>query len=163
MSSELLTACMKKLVKIHQTFNELAEEKTVSLTKGDIAHLKSIMQKETVQIKQLQRVEQERIRLVQFFIQTKGLVTEVGTLAEILHHVNDGEKDVLVSLQEQIVQQIGILKEKNKLNEQLIEDSLRFVNLSLDVIQPEHETGNYGRPDKANDEPQGRSLFDSKA
>jgi flagellar biosynthesis/type III secretory pathway chaperone len=163
MSIELLTACIKKLIKIHQLFNELAEEKTECVTKGDIAHLKTLMQKETVQLKQLQRVEQERVRLVQFFMESKGLITEVGTLAEILPHVSDGEKEELVSLQEQIVQQIQTLKQKNQLNQQLIEDSLRFVNLSLDVLQPELETGNYQRPDQGDDEPLGRSLFDSKA
>lgn len=163
MSTELLTACIKKLIKIHQTFNELAEEKTECLTKGDIAQLKSLMQKEAAQLKQLQRVEQERLKLVQFFMESKGLVTEVGTLAEILAHVSDGEKEALVSLQEQIVLQIQTLKQKNQLNQQLIEDSLRFVNLSLDVLQPELETGNYQRPDQGDDEPLGRSLFDSKA
>lgn len=163
MSTELLSACIKKLINIHQTFNQLAEEKTGCLTKGDIAHLKLLMQKESVQLKQLQRVEQERVRLVQFFMKNKGLVTEVGTLAEILPHVSDGEKEELVSLQEQIFQQIQILKQKNQLNQQLIEDSLRFVNLSLDVLQPELDTGNYQRPDQDDDQPLGRSLFDSKA
>lgn len=154
---------MKKLVQSHEAVHELADEKTTCLTKGDISHLKSIMQKEAVLVKQLQRLEQERHRLVQFFIRSKGLVTETGTLTELLPQFDEDEKKTLVSLQTHLVEQITSLKEKNELNQQLIQDSLRFVNLSLDMIHPEKDTGNYGRPDKDDDEPQGRSLFDSKA
>lgn len=155
---------MKKLIEIHQTFFEIAKEKTECLKKGDIAHLRSLMQKEVVQLKQLERVEQERIRLVQFFTQGKGLVTETGTLTELLPYVSDTEKEELVSLQKSLTEQINQLKQENELNQQLIQDSLRFVNLSLDVLKPEAETGNYGRPDKEIEgDIQARSLFDSKA
>ena len=154
---------MEKLVGIHQMFNEFSKEKTTSVTKGDISQLKSIMQKEAVQLKKLEGLEQERQRLVRFFMQGKGLVTEGGTLTEILAHVSDGEKEKLLSLQKSLVEQIEKLKQQNELNQQLLQDSLRFVNLSLDVLQPEPETGNYGRPNKEQDEPQGRSMFDSKA
>ncbi len=154
---------MKTLVGIHHTFNELAEEKTTCLTKGDISHLKSLMQKEAVLIKQLQRAEQERQRLVFFFMRGKGLQTESGTLTELLPHVQNEEKEQLQSLQKHLLEEIKQLKQQNELNQKLLQDSIRFVNLSLDVLQPEPEAGNYARPDKAEDEPQGRSIFDSKA
>lgn len=154
---------MKKLVQVHRTFNDLAEEKTVTLTKGDISHLRSLLQKESAILKQLQQLEQERARLVRFFINGKGLVTEGGTLNELIPHVTNEEKEELLSLQKDLIEQIEILKKKNELNQQLIQDSLRFVNLSLDVLQPELDTGNYGRTNKDDDEPMGRSLFDSKA
>uniref|UniRef100_A0A1S2L917 Flagellar protein FlgN n=2 Tax=Anaerobacillus isosaccharinicus TaxID=1532552 RepID=A0A1S2L917_9BACI len=163
MSAQLIIVCMKKLVQVHRTFNDLAEEKTVSLTKGDISHLRSLLQKESAILKQLQQLEQERARLVRFFINGKGLVTEGGTLNELIPHVTNEEKEELVSLQKDLIEQIEILKKKNELNQQLIQDSLRFVNLSLDVLQPELDTGNYGRPNTDDDEPMGRSLFDSKA
>ena len=163
MSAKLIIENMKKLVQIHEAILELATEKTTCLTKGDISHLKSIMQKEAVLLKQLQRLEQERQRLVLFFMRSKGLVTESGTLTELLPHVDEEEQKTLSSFQKHLIQLITKLKEKNELNQQLIQDSLRFVNLSLDVLHPEQETGNYGRPDKEDDEPLGRSLFDSKA
>ena len=163
MSAQLIITCMKKLVQVHRTFNDLAEEKTVTLTKGDISHLRSLLQKESAILKQLQQLEQERARLVRFFINGKGLVTEGGTLNELIPHVTNEEKEELLSLQKDLIEQIEILKKKNELNQQLIQDSLRFVNLSLDVLQPELDTGNYGRTNKDDDEPMGRSLFDSKA
>lgn len=163
MSAQLIIETMKKLVVLHETFHELADERTKLLTKGDISQLRALMQKEAVSLKQLQRLEQERIRLVQFFIQSKGLVTEGGTISELLSHVSDSEKEELQSLQNNLIKLIKRLKEKNDLNQQMIQDSLRFVNLSLDVLQPEADSGNYMRPDKEDDQPTGRSLFDSKA
>lgn len=155
---------MEKFVQIHQTFNQLANEKTDCLKKGDISHLRSLMQKESAQLKLLQKGEQERIRLVQFFMHGKGLVTEGGTITELLPHLKEAEREELISLQKKLIEEITKLKQQNELNQQLIQDSLRFVNLSLDMIQPDIDTGNYGRSSKEDDEPiHGRSLFDSKA
>lgn len=154
---------MKKLVQLHQVFNNLADEKTEALTKGDNLRLRSLLQKESAQLKQLEQLEQERSRLVRFFISGKGLVTEGGTLAELLPYFDDGEKGELVTLQKKLIEDIEQLKKKNELNQQLIQDALRFVNLSLDMLQPELDTGNYGRVNKEDEEPLGRSLFDSKA
>jgi flagellar biosynthesis/type III secretory pathway chaperone len=154
---------MKKSVQLHSTFNELAEDKTKTLTKGDISHLRLLIQKETALIKQLQQLEQERARLVRYFMNGKGLATEGGTLTELFAHVTVEEKEELISLQKDLIMVIEKLKKNNELNQQLIQDSLRFVNLSLDVLQPELDTGNYGRTNKQDDEPLGRSLFDSKA
>lgn len=163
MSTKLIIDNMKKLVEVHEQLHDFAKEKTASITKGDISHLKSLIQKEAASVKQLERLENERQRLVHFYIQGKGLVTESGTLSELLTHIEDDDREELQQMQKNLVELISDLKKVNELNQQLIEDSLRFVNLSLDVLQPEPETGNYGRPDKEKDQPYGRSIFDSKA
>lgn len=154
---------MEKLVQTHCQFNELAQEKSEALTKGDISHLRTLLQKESALLKQLQQQEQERLRLVRMFMNGKGLVTEGGTISELLPHICEEEEKQLVSLQQVLLKEIEKLKIQNELNQKLIQDSLRFVNLSLDVLQPEVDTGNYGRTNQEDDEPHGRSLFDSRA
>ncbi len=161
-AQEILTA-MEKLVQVHEILNELASEKTEAIKKGDISHLQSLLQKEVVQVKLLQQLEQERVRYVRSYQREKGFVTENGTLTELLSYVTAEEKNSLESFQQKLIEVIESLKEKNELNQKLIRDSLRFVNLSLDMIKPQAETGNYGRNNKEDDEPEGRSLFDSKA
>jgi flagellar biosynthesis/type III secretory pathway chaperone len=163
MSAQQIIECMKKLGQVHTTFNQLAEEKTEALKKGDISHLRSLLQKESAYLKQLQQLEQERVRLVRFFITGKGLASEGGTITELLLHVTEEEKNQLISLQKELIEEIEKLKMQNELNQQLIQDSLRFVNLSLDVIQPQSDTGNYQRTTNDDDEQLGRSLFDTKA
>lgn len=161
-SAQLIIDCLEKLINVHHNFLQFADEKTEYVKKGDISHLRALMQKEAVLLKQLQRLEEERTRLVHYYMGKKGLVTEGGTISEMLPHVSKEEGEELLTLQKQLLTIIKQLKEKNELNQQLLQDSLRFVNLSLDVIQPEFETGNYGRKNN-DDEPMGRSLFDSKA
>ncbi len=163
MSAQLIIECMQKLVQVHHTFNQLAAEKTQSLLKGDISHLRSILHKESASLKQLQQRELERRRLVRIFFNSKGFVTENGTITELLPHLSGVEKEELLSLQKNLMEEIEQLKQKNELNQQLLQDSLRFVNLSLDIIQPEFDSGTYSKSNMDADEPQGRSLFDSKA
>ncbi|MCT8140145.1 flagellar protein FlgN [Anaerobacillus sp. CMMVII] len=163
MSAQLIIECLKKLDQVHQSFHELAKEKTNVIIKGDISHFRMILQKETSQLKKLQQLEQERSRLVRYFLNGKGLAIESGTITELLPYISDMEKKELLELQKRLVAEIQSLKQTNDLNQQLIQDSLRFVNLSLDVLQPELETGNYNRVKNNESEPLGRSLFDSKA
>ena len=164
MSAELIIQSLKKLVESHKMFISLSDEKKDCLMQEDIGQLKQVMLKESALLKKMQSQEQERMRLVQFFGRSKGLVTENGTLSELLPLVSEQQQEELLLLQKKLTKLINELKEKNDLNKQLIEKSLRFVNLSLDVMQPQHETGNYGRQrDEDNDLGEGRSLFDSKA
>ncbi|RXJ02287.1 flagellar protein FlgN [Anaerobacillus alkaliphilus] len=162
-SAQGIVTAMEKLVQVHEILDKLAGEKTEAIKKGDISHLQSLLQKEVVQVKLLQQLEQERVRHVRSYQREKGFVTENGTLTELLSYVTAEEKHLLATLQQRLLDVIKSLKEKNDLNQKLIHDSLRFVNLSLDMIKPQAETGNYGRPNKEDDEPEGRSLFDSKA
>ena len=54
------------------------------------------------------------------------------------------------------------LKDINELNQQLIQQSLQFVNLQLDLLLP-NELDNYSK-EQAGQEPMPKlSLFDSKA
>ena len=164
MSVNKLTESLQDLVKLHKTLNELAKQKTDTVINSDISNLKLFIQKEAVLIKQLQFLETERIRAVSQLARERGFFMERGTIQEIVPYLQDREKETVESLQKQLLEQVTLLKQQNELNQQLIEDSLRFVNLSLDMLQPEQETGNYTRPTRDSDHGvTGRSIFDSKA
>lgn len=53
------------------------------------------------------------------------------------------------------------LKEQKQLNQALIQQSMQFVELSLDMLSPSIRNMNYG--EKKSSGPKGRSVFDSKA
>ncbi|MBU8905986.1 flagellar protein FlgN [Desertibacillus haloalkaliphilus] len=153
-----------KLVKAHQSLNELAKQKTEVLKKGDMPALDKISQQEMAHVQQLQKLEQDRLDFVDRYVKQKGLMTEGVTMDILLEHVPVNERVILKKLQDVLVAEVDTLKQQNELNQQLIEDSLRFVNLSLDLVMPEPDEVNYQRPTTSEPEPQyGRSLFDSKA
>ena len=159
-----LTEALKELVKVHIALNDLAKQKTDCVIKGDISNLNSFIQKEAVHIKQLQVLETARIRAVSQLAREEGFFMERGTIQEILPYLKEDQKKAVELLQKQLLEEVIKLKYENDLNRQLIEDSLRFVNLSLDMMQPEEDSGNYTRSTSDNEHAvAGRPIFDSKA
>ncbi|WP_183163858.1 flagellar protein FlgN [Alteribacter keqinensis] len=159
----VLTAVLKELTQLHQLFNELAKEKTEAVRKGQIEDLEKIMKQETACIHQLKKLEEKRQRATSVWLETQGLVKENVTVEEIIPYLDDEEQKELTLWQTRLLEQITMWKEQNDLNEQLIEESLRFVNMSLDVFQP-NRSENYSRPDTGHSHTEERrSIFDSKA
>ncbi|MCD8500922.1 MAG: flagellar protein FlgN [Bacillaceae bacterium] len=164
MSVTKLTETLEQLLLVHDRLNELAKQKTECLTKADVSALKLFIQKESVLIKQLQVLEKDRIKTVHQLAMSEGYNFKTMTITEVMSHLPPNQQSDIEQFQKQLLKAISTLKQQNELNQKLIEDSIRFVNMSLDIIQPEQESGNYDRPTATNNEPNfGRSLFDSKA
>ncbi|OLO38089.1 hypothetical protein BTR23_11880 [Alkalihalophilus pseudofirmus] len=164
MSAKAVIAVLADLIKLHKTFNEIAIEKTEVVKKSDIPALDMLIKKEGALIHQLNQLEQKRILVVEAFLNRKGLVTEGVTMEQVIEMAPKEEQPILTKLQRALMSEIDRLKKNNELNQQLIEDSLRFVNLSLDLMAPEPEEINYQRPAQKNyDSDTKRSIFDSKA
>ncbi|ADU31867.1 flagellar protein FlgN [Evansella cellulosilytica] len=156
------------LVLIHEKLNEQALAKQTVVTKGEIPALEKLMKEETVLVKQLQKLEITRRNVVEQWLQEKGLVKENVTMHELIDLFPAEHKKELHELEEKLVAEIEKLKQQNELNQQLIEESLRFVNMSLGAMYPQKEFGNYRRPDQRSEhdddfEAGGPSIFDSKA
>lgn len=164
MSAQAIAAVLADMIKLHKIFNELAIEKTGIIKKGDMPALDQLLKKETLLIKQLKKLEQDRLFVVNEYLSNKGMAKEDVTMDELIESATLEEQDVLQRLQKGLLSEIKMLQEHNELNQQLIQDSLRFVNLSLDLIAPDPEEVNYQRPtQKGYSEGSGRSIFDSKA
>ncbi len=164
MSAKEIIAVIAEMIKLHKTFNELAIEKTDIIKKSDIKALDMLIKKEGALIHQLNQLEQKRMSVVEAFLNRKGLVTEGVTMEQVIEMAPKEEQPILTKLQRALMSEIDRLKKNNEQNQQLIEDSLRFVNLSLDLLAPEPEEINYQRPAQKNyDSDTKRSIFDSKA
>ncbi|MEB1806673.1 MAG: flagellar protein FlgN [Bacillaceae bacterium] len=164
MSAKAVIAVLADLIKLHKTFNEIAQEKTEVVRKSDIPALDVLIKKEGALIHQLRKLEQDRLFVVEEFLKGKGLVTEGVTMDQLIELVPKEEHPILTKLHRALMSEIDTLKKSNELNQQLIEDSLRFVNLSLDLMAPEPDEITYQRPSQKNyDSEKKRSMFDSKA
>ncbi|WP_078555830.1 flagellar protein FlgN [Bacillus alkalicellulosilyticus] len=165
MSVKNITEVLVDLITVHKTFRELGENKTDIIKKGDMSALDLLMKTELVHVHKLKKLEEDRLFVVGQFLQRKGLATEGVTMEQLLQHVSPEEKNVLEKLQRALLAEIKGLKEVNEMNQQLLQDSLRFVNLSLDLLAPQQdEEVNYKKPTRSGyAEEHGRSMFDSKA
>lgn len=166
MSAEKVITNMKTLVGVHETLNEQAKEKTEHLVNGDMKALEGLMKKEEAATTKLEELERLRSQLVNDFLAEKGIVAEEPTMTDLLKFVDDEEKEQLMKVQKHLLEEIMDLKQQNSLNQELIKQSLQYVNVSLNLLDPKDELPNYKRPlqNQAKSETQNvRSLFDSKA
>ncbi|MFA9558920.1 flagellar protein FlgN [Evansella sp. AB-rgal1] len=165
MKHEIITI-FQALTGVHEKFNENALEKQDAVKKGDMPALENVMKEETVLIQQLRKLENTREHVVNAWMIDKGFVKEDVTMDKLLQFFPEEERQELLLWQQRLVSEIEKLKHQNELNRKLLEESLRFVNISLDAMYPRGEYENYQRPTshKVQDVGmEGKSLFDSKA
>ena len=94
----------------------------------------------------------------------KEYKTDEMTLSKCIEQTSNEEKTTLENLKIELEEGVKRLKAQNELNQQLLEQSLQFVNLSLDMLLPEIDAFNYDRPNHEQDiTGEKRSIFDSKA
>ncbi|MCA1031438.1 flagellar protein FlgN [Bacillus timonensis] len=162
MTVNQLTAVLEKIIKLHDLLYQLAEKKTDIIKQGDIDALSQLMKEEQKYMLAIRQLEGERINLSKEILRGYN---QDETLAAVITVVDEPFKTTLTHLREQLIDVVVKLKDQNELNQQLTQQSLHFVNMSLDMIQPRPQVVNYENPSKSKQESStsSRSMFDSKA
>lgn len=162
-----LIKIIQAMVSVHKKLNDLAFEKQDAVKTGDMKALEHVMQQEAPHIQQLRKLENTRMHIVSQWQENKGLVKESVTIDQLLPLFPEKERNELEDWSTRLIEEIIRLKEQNDLNEQLLEDSLRFVNVTLDAMRPQNSFNNYSGKGPSTDDddftPGNNSLFDSKA
>lgn len=164
MSATLLIQTLDKLVKLHQSLHEVAKKKTEAIKIGDMDALKHIMKDEQAHIMSIQKLEEARVAISKRMVPTIPDPTVMDCVK--LLDLQDAEKvsEIANHLKEIIMN----LAETNSLNQQLLQQSMQFVNVSLNLLKPTQKSINYGKPSGNNIQTnaigkQGNSLLNIKA
>ncbi|MDQ0339899.1 flagellar biosynthesis/type III secretory pathway chaperone [Caldalkalibacillus uzonensis] len=166
---QMLIATLEDLLQAHEAMLEIARSKQDVLIKGDVQGLSALLEKEGQWIKRLSKLEQERQFQVEDYVRRLGLeVDEDVTLSRLLALLPGSEnKRKAERLAEQLTETIVKLREQNELNQRLIQDALKAVNHTLDVLTQNESEITYQKPDKQGKgqpgPPPGRGFFDIKA
>lgn len=147
-----MISVLERLYKSHEDLLALGERKTEVLKAGDMKELDVLLKEEDLQVKKLQNIEKERL-----------LKFANVTLEDVLGGAVEPEKEKLLYLQERLISIYEALKDRNQLNQQLLEQSLQYVNMSLSLIQPQNEPDLYSKHHADEYTANSISLFDSKA
>jgi len=142
MSAELLITTIEKLYKLHRSLYEMAVKKTEIIKVGDIESLQNMVKEENAHISAIRKLEDVRQKSTIAICQDR----ENPTISDCIEKFNGPEKDTLIKISEQLTETILDLKEQNYLNQQLIHQSLQFVNMSLNLLRPQPNSINYGPP-----------------
>lgn len=157
MTLQPVIVIMEKLLALHEGLLQLALKKTDIVKSGDAKELQQLTKEENKFVKAIGQLEQERQAL------TANLGTG-ATISELIEKATDSEAEKLLQLKNKLTDVIKQLQERNELNEGLLQQSLQFVQVTLNSINPEPTSVTYeGAATGKKPAAPTRSMFDSKA
>lgn len=163
LSVQQIIKAIEQLLTIHTSLLEISKRKTEIIKTGAIGDLQPLLMKEQRHIQALKQAENSREQTVRNWESNQVEPMEATTISVILEHVTEHEnREHLTEITTELTNMITAVKQQETLNRSLIEQSLRFVDMSLDLLQPSINQFNYGkrnRPDRGKQQ----SVFDSKA
>lgn len=157
---------LSEQTEIHRDMLQIADQKKNAIIQNDVERVNQLVNKESKLIRQITELEEKRIFEVNRFVVGKGYRANPNiTISDLLKIVFNGEeRKKLQEAQASLAAVVGKLKEANALNQQLIEQSLQFINYSLDLIAGTSEDDAiYHHPDKQNHTLKRPGMFDTRA
>lgn len=166
MSVQPIISILEKLEKMHKSLLEHAYKKTEVVKNNDMAELDEMLKIEQSHVAAIETLEQQRQLKVKEYFQLKGIETpESPTVAKLIEVTEDeAERKQLEDVRERLMNVITELKRQNELNQQMVFNSLQFVNMSLNLLRPQPEQINYsGKEVRGENVTPKKSVFDSQA
>jgi flagellar biosynthesis/type III secretory pathway chaperone len=161
-SIEAINKSLEELTIIHEELLKVSERKTEIVKDGSIDKFQSILAEERKYVNKLEQAEKNRQIEVETWYKDRQLLENDMTITNILETITDEqEQEELAKQTTDLTNAIAKLKQQEHLNQALIQQSMQFVQLSLDMLSPTIKNMNYGQSLEV--EGSKRSVFDSKA
>lgn len=163
MTIDTIITFMNQLKQLHDSLFSLSKKKTEALKANDIEGIQQLLTQERKHVQAIGKIEKQRALTVAQWSQGQGLLTAEPTVSEIIEVLQGEEEAKLQGAYEGLLLVLADLKQQEKLNDDLTQQSLQFVNMSLDLLQPSLQSMNYGGGQGSATNHSKRSVFDSKA
>ena len=166
MSVQPLINLLEQLDQVHMNMLDLADHKKKAIVDNQVDSLIQLMNQETKGMKQIEQLEQQRVSAVHQFLQESGIKSQLNLnlteLSRLVFDIEDRKK--LLHIQNQLSNTLARLKVANDLNQKLIEQSLSFIDFSLDIMvgRPNQDV-TYQHPSERSSVMGRPGLFDSRA
>jgi len=160
---EALLNTMATLIDLHESLLSVSEEKTTRLKENKINDFNHLLKIEQKHVQALEKIEKQRLKEASDLAVSLGLNNNAPVTEIIDHLPNESDKEVLEEKATTLLAYVVDIKQQEDLNRQLLKQSLQFVQLQMDVMQPSVESLTYGNKNAKEDPATKRSVFDSKA
>lgn len=166
MSINRIADILEKFLEVQLHLLELTKEKTPVLVNNNVEALNIILSKERKLVTLLNQLDAERIQTTGDYLISKGYIPDprvsISDLIRLTFKADD--KLMLQDYQERLLRNIADLRLANELNQQLIQQSLAFIDYSLDLlIESPDEDMIYRNPNQRSSISSTNLMFDSKA
>lgn len=166
MAIQDLVNVMREMTDAHRQLLDIAEHKKDAIIDNQVDKLNQLVNREAKLVKVVAELEQKRLFEMSRYLVGKGYrpnpAITVSELAKTVVRID--EKRALLDAQAELAEVLNRLKKANELNQQLVQQSLSFIDYSLDLLtgapdedaiyyHPGQQTGSYKRS----------GLFDTRA
>jgi hypothetical protein len=120
----------------HQTMLHWGKSKRTAIMNNQVSELIQINNQESRVLKEILRLEEERVNCCHLFLQAKGIKSALNlNLTELSRLVFDPkDKETLLGKQQQLANSLSELKALNDMNQTLVEQSLQFLDYSMNLF-----------------------------
>ncbi|MCM3040943.1 flagellar protein FlgN [Paenibacillus motobuensis] len=160
---EVLIGSLDDLSEQYDVLLDIMQQKKAAIIANNYDDLVQVLSRESKLVKGIQSREEQIQSSAQQFLQSKGIKSRLElTITDILRLVFDPEeKRKLASSQQRINGQLEKLKQANELNQELIGQSLQFIEFSLNLMSGGFdEESTYAPPQSQEKKTSSRSNFD---
>lgn len=149
-------------IKIYAKVLEEAENKKNVIIKGDVEGLQTNVVKEQKYINELNKLAEASEQIIGHIAKTTGKKREEINISYLISILPEEKAKRLSSKRDELKQIIEDLRAKNDLNQKLIDNSVDYINFSLNLLtQPTPQPTQYGSTGNTT-QTSGRNVLDIK-
>jgi flagellar biosynthesis/type III secretory pathway chaperone len=154
MSIPTIITILDKMLTLHSYLYELTVRKEEVVKANKVDELQEITREEKQYTRAIIQLEKQRAELA-----------EGKTVTELAEMATPAERSEMLPLKDKLAKIISNIQKQNELNQLLLEQSLQFVTMTINTLNPQPSAVNYEKPAnmKKSVSTPTRSLFDSKA
>lgn len=135
MSISQIIDTLQQQYTLYEQLLDMEKKKKDLIMKNEILPLNVLTQKEKMLAASVEKLEQQRLLLTVRYIKEIGFRIRSGVLSELIKAVtNANEKEQLIIMHGKLTKLLTELKHANDLNQQLIQQSLDFLDFSIGLM-----------------------------
>lgn len=156
-----LVEALDKECDIYNELSEIADNKKQIIIDGKIKELDKITIKEQGLAMTLVRLENIREKIVDNIMLELNL-TNIETISHLITKLDLESKVKLNKSKDKLISVISDIKNKNDLNGELIQQSLKYIDFNIEILAGLEEDNKYKATGENPDMVQKKSMFDFK-
>ncbi len=158
---DALLVVLHKILNIYQELLLLSQQKKQVIVAVKPQELEKITKQEEVLIMQVGKLENMRGKIVRELMTVHGMLEGDASLARLQEIASPDMREKLTVFNEKIDAVMTELVPLNKLNSELIEQALGFINYNINILSQTAVGPTYAAKGQANEQTK-RTVFDAK-
>lgn len=156
-----LLEVMRKESDIYEELLGIEKDKKQVIIDNDVKALEAITAKEQGFVKAIVNLESLRAEVIDGFCKLRG-ISVIKTIDDIMAQLEEGKAALVEAEKQRLSAIINELIEVNNLNTSLLEDSIDYINYTMDLLTSTEEGDNTYDRGLADRKTGAKSLFDAK-